>query len=203
MKGLLASYYKKKAPKSYHFFILKDGVSVASDTYWQEPSYFVPSSVCVLIFYHHTVFKINNELQFSLCWNNPTRRKVFLNHYLPVKCFFVSYVNVLFATDFILHAEHKFASVKRRQARWNSPTWKQYRNCSWLHRGTATKIVCISPTSKIAPSILFAVDKLWFDERLWQPLRNEKVCLIWSWNGNEKWWIKIAVNIKQIANLFN
>ena len=70
-------------------FILEDGVSVASDTYWQEPSYFVPSSVCIIIFYHHTVFKINNELQF--CWNNPTSRKVFLYHYLPqlpVKCFF-------------------------------------------------------------------------------------------------------------------
>ena len=90
-----------------HCFILKDGVSVAYDTYWQEPSYFVPSSVCVLIFYHHTVFKINNELQFSLCCNNPTRRKVFLNHDLPVKRFFISYVNALFATDFILHTERK------------------------------------------------------------------------------------------------
>ena len=116
------SYYKKKAPKSYHFFILKDGVSVTSDTYWQEPSYFVPSSVCVLIFYHHTVLKINNELQFSLCWNNPTRRKVFLNHYLPVKCLFISYVNALFATVIILHTEHKFASINPRQARLNSPT---------------------------------------------------------------------------------
>ena len=29
----ILSYYKKKAPKSYHFFILKDGESITSDTY--------------------------------------------------------------------------------------------------------------------------------------------------------------------------
>ena len=57
---------KDKGWKFDHCFILKDGVSVASDTYWQEPSYFVPSSVCIIIFYHHTVFEINNESWFSL-----------------------------------------------------------------------------------------------------------------------------------------
>ena len=57
---------KDKGWKFDHCFILKDGVFVASDTYWQEPSYFVPSSVCIIIFYHHTVFEINNESWFSL-----------------------------------------------------------------------------------------------------------------------------------------
>ena len=114
--------------------------------------------------------------------NNPTSRKVFLYHYLPqlpVKCFF-HFVREWSICDRLYPSHRTFASVKPRQAKIHSPKQRQYRNYSWLHRETATKIVCISPTSKIAPTILFPVDKLWFDELLWQPLRNIKVCFIWS-----------------------
>ena len=60
-----------------HCFILKDGVSVACDTYWQEPSYFVPSSVCITILIITSVLEKTTNDDFRFVETTPQTGKFF------------------------------------------------------------------------------------------------------------------------------
>ena len=135
-------------------------------------------------FHHLRRFRKKATIKIFASFQQPHKHLRFSVSVLTSKVF-LHFVREWSICDGLYPSHRTFASVKPRQARLHSPKQRQYRNYSWLHRETATKIVCISPTSKIAPTILFPVDKLWFDGLLWQPLRNNKICFIWSWNGDK------------------